>query len=279
MALERVLIWGKTYPELSNKHRETVCTAGCLADGRPVRLYPVPLRYLPQMGQYSLYDWVEVDIERNTSDGRPESYKVRGVPRVVEKLNTDGNWEARRQILFNHPSWRYDCVSDLEAAQRHDKTSLGLVKVGRIERVWVKEKSATELRKHQQKMLLLRSQHSLFAEPSMRNLEPQAFKVHLKWRCHQPDGTTTCPGHTAGIMDWGLAELGRRDGKDAALTKAQFLADLERHDLHLLMGNFAAHPTKFGIIGLWYPLAPELLAARALAKRKPAPALPLFPGM
>ena len=33
----RVLIWGKTYPELSNKYTETVCTGGVLEDGRPIR--------------------------------------------------------------------------------------------------------------------------------------------------------------------------------------------------------------------------------------------------
>ena len=42
----RVLIWGKTYPELSKKYVETVCTGGVREDGSPIRLYPVPLRYL-----------------------------------------------------------------------------------------------------------------------------------------------------------------------------------------------------------------------------------------
>jgi hypothetical protein len=61
----RVLIWGKTYPELSNQHRETVCTGGCTEDGRPIRIYPVPLRYLPEMTRYSLYHWIEAPLERN----------------------------------------------------------------------------------------------------------------------------------------------------------------------------------------------------------------------
>jgi hypothetical protein len=42
----KVLIFGKTYPELSTKYVETVCTGGLLESGQPIRLYPVPLRYL-----------------------------------------------------------------------------------------------------------------------------------------------------------------------------------------------------------------------------------------
>src|SRR5689334_7137004 len=48
---EQVLIWGKTYPELSRRYSETVCTAGLRQDGTPIRLYPVPLRYLGQDNQ------------------------------------------------------------------------------------------------------------------------------------------------------------------------------------------------------------------------------------
>ncbi len=42
----KILIWGKTYPELSKKYIETVCTAGVLESGKPVRLYPITYRYL-----------------------------------------------------------------------------------------------------------------------------------------------------------------------------------------------------------------------------------------
>src|SRR5262249_4696351 len=42
---QRILIWGKTRPELSRTYRETVCTGGILADNRRlIRLYPIPLR-------------------------------------------------------------------------------------------------------------------------------------------------------------------------------------------------------------------------------------------
>jgi len=53
--LSKVLIWGKTTPQLSTKHMETVCTGGCLEDGSPVRLFPIPFRYLAGDRQFHLY--------------------------------------------------------------------------------------------------------------------------------------------------------------------------------------------------------------------------------
>jgi hypothetical protein len=100
----RVLIWGKTYPELSSKYTETVCTGGVLADGSPIRLFPVPLRYLDTGQQYALYDWIDVPVQKSKSDPRPESYKV-DAERIalVSNIGTEkGTWEARRDIASYH---------------------------------------------------------------------------------------------------------------------------------------------------------------------------------
>jgi hypothetical protein len=72
---EKILIWGKTYPELSKKHIETVCTAGVLESGKPVRLYPITYRYLND-GQFTLYQWIAAGIQKNPQDTRSESYKI-----------------------------------------------------------------------------------------------------------------------------------------------------------------------------------------------------------
>jgi hypothetical protein len=46
-----------------------------------------------------------------------------------------------------------------------------------------------------------------------------------------------CPGHSAGGLDWGLMELGRKRGWEAARQEMEELADLRRYDLWLFMGN------------------------------------------
>ena len=46
MERKRVYITVKTYPTLSEKYDELVCTAGICEDGSWIRLYPLPFRKL-----------------------------------------------------------------------------------------------------------------------------------------------------------------------------------------------------------------------------------------
>ena len=62
----RILIWGKTRPELSAKYREIVCTGGVFEDTKClVRLYPIPLRYLE--------DERVAFVSKSPKDPRPET--------------------------------------------------------------------------------------------------------------------------------------------------------------------------------------------------------------
>lgn len=56
MSKERILITVKTYPTLSRKYGETVCTAGVRPDGSWLRIYPVPFRRLDETEQYRKFD-------------------------------------------------------------------------------------------------------------------------------------------------------------------------------------------------------------------------------
>ena len=70
-----VLITVKTYPTISVKYDELVCTAGFREDGSWIRIYPVPFRKKTYDERYKNYDWISVDLERNEQDFRPESYR------------------------------------------------------------------------------------------------------------------------------------------------------------------------------------------------------------
>ena len=50
----------KTYPAVSQKYIETVCTGGVQATGEFVRLYPVPFRLLDDKEKYDRWDLVRV---------------------------------------------------------------------------------------------------------------------------------------------------------------------------------------------------------------------------
>ena len=79
----KVYITVKTYPTISKKYAELVCTAGLLEDGSWIRLYPTPFRLLKDEQKFPKYSWIEVDVEKNNSDYRKESYR----PNLNEKLN------------------------------------------------------------------------------------------------------------------------------------------------------------------------------------------------
>ena len=99
MALTRVLIAVKTYPTLSTKYDELVCTAGFREDGSWVRIYPIPFRTKNYNEQYRKYDWIEMDLVKNTADFRPESYRPASIDaevRVAGHLDTTSNWKKRK---------------------------------------------------------------------------------------------------------------------------------------------------------------------------------------
>ena len=74
MPKEIVLITVKTYPSISEKYDELVCTAGFREDGSWIRIYPVQFRKKKYNEQYSKYQWVEIDLVKNTSDFRKREF-------------------------------------------------------------------------------------------------------------------------------------------------------------------------------------------------------------
>jgi hypothetical protein len=250
----RVLIWGKTYPELSSKHVETVCTGGVLADGTPMRLYPVPLRYLSTGQQYQLYDWIDVPVEKSRSDPRPESHRVVSdrIERVSHVGTERGAWRSRQELIFRSPSWHFGSVGLLKRAQRDARHSMGLVTPGSIEHVRLARKSDSDRKDYEAKMAKIQQQGDAF-RPEYKELEWLPYDVKLAWRCR--DTCTECAKrpHEMKVLDWGLLELGRREGWPKAASRLEEISNLSTHDFRLFMGNFRLRPYVFGIIGLWYP--------------------------
>jgi hypothetical protein len=64
-----ILIVAKTYPEISKKYTETVCTAGIHgATKKLIRLYPIRYRYLTGESQFRKYQWIKAKIEKAKLD-------------------------------------------------------------------------------------------------------------------------------------------------------------------------------------------------------------------
>lgn len=153
MALTKVLITVKTYPTLSSKYDELVCTAGFREDGTWIRLYPVPFRKKSYTEQYKEYDWIEVDLVKNSKDFRPESYRPKTIEseiNVVGHLDTKNNWEERKKICLGKI---HTNLSELiaEAKDKSICTSLAVFKPSEVldfyaettEREWDQDKLAS----------------------------------------------------------------------------------------------------------------------------------------
>ncbi len=253
--LLRVFIWGKTYPELSSKHTETVCTGAVDEQGRPIRLYPVPLRYLDGKQQYSIGDIVDVRARRNSADNRPESFKIDPESlTVVSSVPTDQQeWAGRREWVFRDTSWHYDSLRDLDAARSRDATSMGLVRPGAIERVYLQPKRAEAEREFREKWESVTAQKDFFL-PEYKALEFLTHEIRIEWRCASPCEQCSRNPHDMMVLDWGLLELARRERDwELARKKLETISTLSDYDFRLFIGNFRLRQHIWGVIGLWYP--------------------------
>jgi len=149
MPSERVLITVKTYPTLSGKYGETVCTAGLREDGSWVRIYPVSFRLLEEINRYKLFEWIECPLQRNTKDFRPETFRLLDPSQINRGawLGTADNWRARRNIVLKEATV-YDRLEPLIRAAKDNTASLAVFKPSEIvgfvhepaDREWSREK-------------------------------------------------------------------------------------------------------------------------------------------
>lgn len=204
--MSEILVTVKTYPEVSKKHRETVCTAGILKETRKlVRLYPIRFRYLKDEQKFSKYQWINVDLERNPTDIRPESYRLINpdIITTTQKVGTEEQWLERCKWVLNEKTV-FKSVEELKVHQEKFKTSLGLVKPKGDVKVIIKEKSIEEVEAQQEKQLKAFSQMDLF-ESNENDLDVIPYRFYLKFKCDDP----TCTSHEMSILDWEIAQLYR----------------------------------------------------------------------
>jgi hypothetical protein len=99
-----VLVNCKTYPAVSKKYLETVCTGGMSREGNFVRLYPIPFRFLDEKEQYDRWDLIRVRVYRDTKDPRPESWHLEQGSSIdiIENVQSEtARWEWMRKGVFD----------------------------------------------------------------------------------------------------------------------------------------------------------------------------------
>ena len=101
--IEKVLITVKSYPNVSCKYTELVCTAGVNESGEWRRIFPIQFRQLYEDRQYKKYQWIEVDIGRSMKDRRPESYEMADshhLKTLGDPLPTENKWRMRNEGIY-----------------------------------------------------------------------------------------------------------------------------------------------------------------------------------
>jgi hypothetical protein len=261
----RILIWGKTRPELSKKYREIVCTGGVFQNTKKlVRLYPIPLRYMDDEQVFKKYQWIEADVTKARNDPRPESYKIH--PDNIETFgmipSKGGNWDARAEWIMNeHNIFR--SVEALKDKQQKDNTSLGLVKPLEVVEISAHPHSQKEKAEFWQRYKDTISQMEISLEPEtqreIKPLTPSEYRFKISFRCDDKSCQTE---HNFSVLDWELDALYsnlRKKGNAPELAANKVVEKLREEicapekDLFFFLGNIATHPNIFTIVGLWWP--------------------------
>ncbi len=262
MAQERVLITVKTYPTLSRKYGETVCTAGVHEDGSWVRIYPVPFRRLGEEEQYKKFDWLECDLIQSRSDPRPETRHPADLKQLhpVGHLDTKRDWSERRRLLLQTGTVHTRLRPLIEGAKANT-LSLATFKPTKIKGfLWEGEDREWDMAKVKEMRSHTR-QREIFAEDTWR----QTFKVIPKlpysfsYRFEDDAGRTS----KMQVLDWEVGALfwnclqGANGDEKTALEKvrAKYLDEFGKSDLHFFLGttqqfHFRA-PNPWVIIGVF----------------------------
>ena len=261
MEKHRILITVKTYPTLSRKYGETVCTAGVREDGTWVRMYPVPFRRLGEKEQYSKYDWIECRLTRNTSDPRPETYRPvdQNELRSVAHIDTRDQWRERRQILLKNAKV-YTSLDEIIEGAKANSLSLAVFRPSVIDDfVWEEEDREWDPAKVRE-MRNLTNQYDLFEDNTWR----ETFKLIPKmpysfsYKFQDENGRRS----ELQVLDWEVGQLYWNCLRSSDYDEPTALAKVKKKyydlfistDLHFFLGttqqfHFVA-PNPWVIIGV-----------------------------
>lgn len=262
MAFTKVLITVKTYPTLSKSYTELVCTAGVREDGSWVRIYPSPFRFLDNDQRYRKYQWVELDLERNTADPRPESYRPRNIDdiRLGAFVETGKDWSERRRLILDK-NRIYTNLDEVIQGAKSNTFSLAVFKPAEIIDMVAEDVEEDWSADKKQIAAANLAQGSLFAETDTPDFKLMP-KLPLKFSYRFKDDT----GKESKLMveDWEIGQLYwnclRTGDKASAIEKVKekYVGLLARQrDLHIFLGTtrqwHGRAPNPYVIVGVFYP--------------------------
>ncbi len=262
----RIFITAKTYPTLSRKYDELVCTAGILDDGSWARIYPLPFRKLDYENRYKKYQWLELPLQKDTSDPRPESYKIINIDRIQligEPVGTDNAWEERRRIIFKSNSISAD-LKELIVKANSNALSLAIFKPDKIidfiveesAREWSKDK-LSRLKEKAKQLHFFQSEEEVKKEFSVVNKLPYKFSFRFR-DCNGKEAKLMIEDWEIGALYWNcLKRADNNEQRAIEKVRKKYMDEFSKKDIYLFLGTtrqyhgWAKNP--FVIIGIFYP--------------------------
>lgn len=246
---KRVLVTAKTYPTPASKGAEVSCTAGITGDGKWIRLFPIPFRFMGGEKQFSKYQWIEVAAKKS-SDTRKESFEVdiATLKIVSDSLPTKNAWKARKEIIFQLevPSLCY-----LQQTRPQTGNTLGIFKAKTIHNFLLEKDSPDWTPAEKEKLL----QYSLYEKHPWEPLVKIPYKFSYTFTCND----SCCKGHKLMCVDWELGQSYRAwkrkygDKWEWAIIKRYQTDMIMTYDTYFIVGTVHGYPASWIIIGLFYP--------------------------
>jgi hypothetical protein len=252
MERRKILIATKTYPSISQKYKETVCTAGILLDDdeRPmgwIRIYPIRFRSLEFTKRYKRWSIISAEIEKNDKDFREESYRINDSSiSIVREIGTAKNWEERKSFVL---PFEFQSIKEM----KDNRKSVGIIKPVRIDKYFCKPVE----REWSPKQKAVQDQGDFFEE----SFDLEKIPYQFGYKFITSDGTK----HAYSISDWEISELYRKcrnkcnslvleeREQEGILKVKQKLEEefLTKKDLYFIVGNLKNYSNTFMIIGIF----------------------------
>ena len=259
---KEILILVKTYPNISKKYQEVVCTAGIDDIGKWYRLYPIPFRQLGGEEQkYKKYDTISVDVFKDTSDPRIESYKVKSETiKVIKHIDTKNNWRDRN--IYVNKTYLYDDKDIIINKNKQGDLSICRFKPTKVLDVIIEavDREYTPEQKESIKNYL--QQPDMFEEKDIKTLEkiipklPYKFSYKFLDKNHK-ESILMIEDWEIGQLFWNLEKQYKNENTACEKVKEKYMKFAENNDLKFFLGttrqydSWASNP--FVIIGIYYP--------------------------
>jgi hypothetical protein len=243
----KILITVKTYPTPSSKYGELVCTAGIRQDGSWVRIYPLPFRRMDDYNKFPKYCWIDINLEKNKKDKRPESFSPcdRNDIKIIEEIGTGQkrDWKERKNLILKQ-CHIFTNLTELIQKAKNNELSLAIFKPNKvIDFVYkevVREWDQEKIEKIKQNM----SQGDLFYPNMFVEDFKMMPKLPYKFSYNFFDDNNT--ESTLMIEDWEVGQLfwncmkrnDNNEQKSLELVKEKYFFNFTKNkDLYFFLGT------------------------------------------